>query len=284
MKLNAWFNKRPKWTLLGLAWIATCCIGVIDYRVTFDISLSVFYLLPIAFTAWLIRRGWGIIISIFSALLWFVAATHAASLYPEMTPYPWLPYWNTAVMLTFFTLVSYLLGSLKLAYERQIYYARTDQLTEAANRRWFFEILKYEMKKFMRYEHPFTLVYFDLDNFKGVNDKFGHKIGDKLLKNITKIIKENIRDIDVLGRMGGDEFALFLPETNYHSASIALKRMHQKLIHIFEEQYHDVGLSIGAVTFISMPPSVDDMMDKADKLMYEAKKDTASYIRHEVFR
>ena len=284
MKFNAWLLKRPKWILFGLAWIAAFCIGVIDYRVTFDISLSVFYLLPIASTAWFIGRGWGVIISIFSALLWFVAAIHAASLYPEISPYPWLPYWNTAVKLTFFILVSYLLGSLKRAYEQQIYYARTDQLTEAANRRWFLEILKHEMKRFMRYEHPFTLVYFDLDNFKTINDKFGHKIGDKLLRNITKTIKENIRSIDVLGRIGGDEFALFLPETNYQSASIALKRIHQKLVDIFEEQYHDVGLSIGAVTFISMPPSVDDMMDKADKLMYEAKKDKKIYIRHEVFR
>ena len=284
MKFKAWLLRQPRWIFLGLAWTAACCIGVIDYRVTFDISLSVFYLLPIAFTAWFIHREWGIIISIFSALLWFVAAIHAASLYPEMTPYAWLPYWNTAVKLTFFILVSYLLGSLKLTYERQIYYARTDQLTEVANRRWFFEVLKHEMKRFVRYEHPFTLVYFDLDNFKEVNDKFGHKIGDQLLQNITKIIKRNIRDIDVLGRMGGDEFALFLPETNYQSASVALKRMYQKLVDIFEAQYHEVGLSIGAVTFISMPPSVDEMMDKADKLMYEAKKDQKIYIRHEIFQ
>ena len=215
MRLNAWLLRQPKWILFGLAWIAAFCIGVIGYRVTFDISLSVFYLLPIASTAWFIGREWGLVISIFSALLWFVATIHAASIYPEMSPYAWLPYWNTAVKLTFFILVSYLLGSLKLAYEQQTYFARTDQLTEAANRRWFSERLKHEMKRFIRYEHPFTLVYFDLDNFKRVNDKFGHKTGDKLLKKITKIVKENIRDIDVLGRMGGDEFALFLPETNY---------------------------------------------------------------------
>lgn len=105
----------------------------------------------------------------------------------------------------------HLLSELKKAYEREKILAHTDGLTKVYNRRYFLDILSLEAKRSIRYNHYLTLAYFDVDNFKPINDNLGHTQGDKLLCLIATTVKKNIRQTDIVARLGGDEFALLLP-------------------------------------------------------------------------
>jgi diguanylate cyclase (GGDEF)-like protein len=134
-----------------------------------------------------------------------------------------------------------------------------------------------------RYPHPLTVVYMDLDNFKAVNDHFGHEVGDKLLRMITKIINRNIRSTDAVARLGGDEFALLLPETNGASAGRVIEKLHAQLLAAMKKNGWPVTFSIGVVTFLSQPESVDTMIKLVDDLMYAAKESGKNQIKYDVF-
>jgi diguanylate cyclase (GGDEF)-like protein len=124
--------------------------------------------------------------------------------------------------------------------------------------------LQAEINRSRRYKHSLTLAYIDLDNFKQVNDRFGHSTGDLLLKLIVEIASQNIRNTDLFGRMGGDEFVLLLPETNYQAARIVLTR-------------------VQAITFINQPNSSEAMLERVDKLMYQVKNSGKNRIEHNLF-
>ncbi|WP_051036080.1 GGDEF domain-containing protein [Stanieria cyanosphaera] len=141
-----------------------------------------------------------------STISWFIADLHA-----NVYDYFWLPYWNASVRLGFFLITASLLAALKQAYEEQQKLARTDFLTELINRNFFLELLQLESLRSLRYQRPFTLAYLDIDDFKLINDRYGHHHGDKLLKIITQTIKKEIRATDIFARLVGDEFALLLP-------------------------------------------------------------------------
>jgi diguanylate cyclase (GGDEF)-like protein len=111
-----------------------------------------------------------------------------------------------------------------------------------------------------------------INNFKQVNDRFGHSTGDLLLKLIVEIASQNIRNTDLFGRMGGDEFVLLLPETNYQAARIVLTRVQQDLLKTMTERSWPVGFSIGAITFINQPNSSEAMLERVDKLIDISEK------------
>lgn len=129
----------------------------------------------------------------------------------------------------------------------------------------------------------FTLAYFDVDNFKQINDHFGHNTGDKLLIIIAQTIKKQIRETDTVARLGGDEFALILPETNYQAGQSILPRLQQKLNLAIAAYSPPISLSIGAVTFLSLPNSIDRLIDEADRLMYQVKKNGKNRLEHQLF-
>jgi diguanylate cyclase (GGDEF)-like protein len=143
--------------------------------------------------------------------------------------------------------------------------------------------LQAEINRSRRYKHSLTLAYIDLDNFKQVNDRFGHSTGDLLLKLIVEIASQNIRNTDLFGRMGGDEFVLLLPETNYQAARIVLTRVQQDLLKTMTERSWPVGFSIGAITFINQPNSSEAMLERVDKLMYQVKNSGKNRIEHNLF-
>ena len=261
--------------LIGL--IAVLLIGIIDYFVVVDISLSVLYLLPIAFASWYGERWFSIVLILISTIDWFVAESAAKN-----SIYLSLLVWNTTVRLAVFITVAYLLSNLKSSYERERYLAQNDGLTEIANRRFFLEILETEYKRSLRYKRAFTLAYFDLDNFKQINDRFGHQTGDKLLKLVAQASQKQIRQFDTIARMGGDEFALLLPETNYENAKQVLDRLHQHLMEAIEAYSPTISFSVGAVTFLTLPNSLDEILETVDNLMYEVKKSGKNGIKHQI--
>lgn len=258
--------------------ITVLLISIIDYFVVVDISLSILYLLPISFTSWYGRRWFSIVLVLISTIGWFIAELAAKS-----DTYIVLLIWNTTVRLIVFLTIAYLLSNLKSSYEREKHLAQKDGLTKIVNRRFFLEILQTEYQRSLRYECTFTLAYFDLDNFKEINDRFGHQTGDKLLKLVAQTTQQKIRELDTIARLGGDEFALLLPETNYESGKLVINRLQQQIMKAISAYSPPVSLSIGAVTFFTLPNSVDEILETVDSLMYEVKKSGKNGIKHQLY-
>jgi len=172
--------------------------------------------------------------------------------------------------------------ALKNGLEREKALARTDSLTQIANRRAFYELASTEINRAHRYKRPFTIVSMDLDNFKIVNDRFGHKIGDTLLCSVANTIQKNIRATDVVARLGGDEFTVLLPEIGAESARVVAHKLQKELLDTMQTNEWPVTFSMGVVTFNSAPATVDEMLKKADTLMYSAKQSGKNIIKQEV--
>jgi diguanylate cyclase (GGDEF)-like protein len=156
-------------------------------------------------------------------------------------------------------------------------------LTKVSNRRFFFESANIEIKKASRYKHPLTIAYLDIDSFKIVNDSLGHNTGDTVLCLIASTIKNNIRINDLVGRIGGDEFAIMLPETEHDSAKIVIRRVQKSLADAMQKNGWAVTCSIGVVTFTSLPNSIDEIIKKTDELMYSVKHEGKNSTRYEIF-
>ena len=116
------------------------------------------------------------------------------------------------------------------------------------------------------------MVYIDLDCFKAINDEFGHSVGDKLLRVIADNLTRNTRNLDAVARIGGDEFALLLPQTSQKAAQSLLTRLQGLVLDEMQQNQWAVTLSIGAITFVKPPESVDEILRTADQLMYEVKR------------
>jgi diguanylate cyclase (GGDEF)-like protein/PAS domain S-box-containing protein len=149
--------------------------------------------------------------------------------------------------------------------------ARLDFLTRIANRRAFYEIAFTESARARRYGRSLTLIYLDLDNFKQVNDTYGHEVGDELLIEVAATIRSNVRTTDTVARLGGDEFALLLPETDQDAALLVTNKLREVLLNSMQRKNWPVTVSIGLVTFSTPPESVEEMVKQADAVMYSVK-------------
>jgi diguanylate cyclase (GGDEF)-like protein len=168
-----------------------------------------------------------------------------------------------------------------LEYEKER--SLKDHLTGAFNRRYFFETAKREIDRCRRYKHPFTLAFLDCDNLKSINDNMGHKTGDALLCNISEVMKAMLRNTDIVVRFGGDEFIIFMPETDHEASRKAIDRINKALLDSMKENGWDVTFSIGVITYISPPPeSTDVVIIRADELLNAAKKGGKNSIRYAV--
>ncbi len=152
--------------------------------------------------------------------------------------------------------------------------AMTDQLTNLHNRRYFLLQGNIEVKRSIRYNHPLSLLMIDLDHFKKVNDTYGHEVGDHVLQHIALLLRSVLREFDILGRLGGEEFTLLLPNTDQSGAYQLAERLRGL---IEEYPYHADGLlipltvSIGLKMIDATCQTLDDLMDQADTALYQAK-------------
>jgi diguanylate cyclase (GGDEF)-like protein/PAS domain S-box-containing protein len=156
--------------------------------------------------------------------------------------------------------------------ERQ---AHTDFLTGAASRRHFLARAEEAIRLARRYSHPLSLLMLDLDHFKAVNDTHGHHVGDLVLKALVQVSWQTLRDVDVLGRLGGEEFAILLPETDADHALQVAERLRQTVAAAkvpFDDGSIDFTVSIGAATLVDSDTDIDTFLNRADEALYEAKR------------
>jgi diguanylate cyclase (GGDEF)-like protein len=158
--------------------------------------------------------------------------------------------------------------------------ASEDSLTKANSRRHFYETSTAEIARSYRYKHPISIAFIDLDNFKEVNDKQGHDKGDQLLAETASTIRADLREGDLLGRLGGDEFGILLGQTDQEQAKIILTRMRENLLNAIAPFETKVTFSIGVVTYLADKQiTIDDLLALADNAMYTIKKSTKNSIQ-----
>ena len=153
--------------------------------------------------------------------------------------------------------------------------ATLDGLTEIYNRRYFFELAEIELRRTRRYQKNLSLVMLDIDNFKRVNDEFGHSYGDKVLQKISQCMREEMRDLDLVGRYGGEEFIILLPETSLEDALEAAERLRKAIegnSEINPQGQSIVTVSLGVAGLEGDTRTFDDLIQQADKALYRAKQ------------
>ena len=153
--------------------------------------------------------------------------------------------------------------------------ALTDELTGVANRRHIFELLKQECERAKRYQLPLCVVAIDLDHFKQINDRYGHAIGDSVLKAFAAASKQILRQTDHIGRMGGEEFLICLPHTELNEARHIIQRL-QDAMQIMPGMATQPGLTVsfsaGLTVLLTSDHSADTLLARADEAMYRAKQ------------
>lgn len=158
------------------------------------------------------------------------------------------------------------------------YRAQHDPLTDLLNHSSFTRELELELERADRYGHGLTLVFFDFDNFKQINDTHGHREGDRALRRIAQLLQADLRRSDLAGRMGGDEFAAFLIESDESTGPHFLERLHSRIDGLIAsgELPVPVSLSAGLAQYPTEGRNVDTLFRLADERLYEAKRAKAA--------
>ena len=153
--------------------------------------------------------------------------------------------------------------------------AHIDYLTGVSTRRYFMEQAELELNRSIRYENPLSMMMLDADFFKRINDSHGHKTGDLVLKKLAEICRYSLREVDIIGRMGGEEFAILLPETDNSAAIETAKRLRKAIASTGVPLEAGLPLhftvSIGVSSLTSKEDNIDVLLNQADKALYEAK-------------
>jgi diguanylate cyclase (GGDEF)-like protein len=153
--------------------------------------------------------------------------------------------------------------------------ADTDSLTRLANRRAFLIRATTEFHRFRRYHNDFCVAMMDIDSFKSINDSYGHNTGDEVIIKITELAAKMLREgIDFFGRLGGEEFAILLPQTDLEGALSSAERIRQTIEayeFIFENRSYNVTISLGVTQLDATDKSFSEALNRADRALYEAK-------------
>ena len=277
--IEGFLTRQPKTTIFMIGVLIMLLVATVDFLPHDRLfSFVIFYLVPILLVTWFAGKAAGILMSVGCSVAWLLSDL----LVEAAPPLSIVPYANMVIKLGFFIWIASMLFDLKKALELQKLLSRTDYLTGLFNRRYFSELAVREIQRMQRYGHPFTFLYLDIDDFKVVNDRFGHVAGDSLLLAVGTTLKSTVRQTDLPVRLGGDEFAVLMPETAHEGATAALRRIREKLSDSAVENKHPVTFSIGSVTFMRPPESLDEMIQKTDHLMYQVKNNGKNNTKSEI--
>jgi diguanylate cyclase (GGDEF)-like protein len=267
MNLTEFIARQNKPVLFSTGVALLAAMILLDKASPAGFEASIFYLIPVSFFGWFLGRQSGLAVSFICASV--ALAIHRVNLAPSRSR---LALWNALAWLAVYVFFVYVISEIRHLYARERSRSQLDPLTGIPNRRSFFERLEMEKSRAKRYDHPFTLAYIDLDNFKQVNDRFGHSTGDNLLSLVAHVIRDGLRSTDSVARLGGDEFAVLLSETNSAAATSAVDKLRSSLNAAMKQHNWSVTFSIGLVTFQPPPESVQEMITAADRAMYAVKK------------
>ncbi len=242
-----------------------------------EVAFDFLCLWPLGLVAWLagFRAGLALALACATASLGTGLLSH-----PTLTA--GLKLWNFFVELGVYWSQVVLVSILHARVNEERHLARTDAVTRLDNRRAFEEAADRELERARRQGRPVTVAYLDVDDFKQLNDRWGHSAGDEVLVVVGATLRAETRRIDTAARIGGDEFGLLLPDTTASAAAALLARLRGRMGVALAQRGRHVTLSVGAVTFQAAPATVAEMVARADEAMYQAKRAGKGTIHLEV--
>ena len=262
-------NTNGRKGILGIiaATLLLILVSVADYLSGPTLSFALFYFLVVALVAWVTQNlPIAVAMALVCGLTWLLAEWSTLG-----APAPQVLLWNAGTRLVTLITIGILISRLRRALEQEQGYSRTDFLTGVLNARAFAAIVAAEITRARRFAHPLTLAYVDVDDFKAINDRFGHAGGDRVLRIIAQTLQSSIRETDRVARIGGDEFVLLLPETNRGAAEAALEKVREDVGEVMVRNAWPITLSIGAAACEVPPEDADQLIRAADAAMYETK-------------
>ena len=251
---------------LGLAFIAALTV----FKLTLGSGFMMidFFILPVVGVGWFARSArYGYILAATAAVDSAVLAMHAET----QSSWQAASLAGVARFALYFIILG-LLGMMRRERASHQYAATTDRKTGAMSAHAFNERAQAEVEHAQRHGSELSLAYIDVDGFKEINDLLGHREGDRLLLEISHVMRSAVRASDTVGRVGGDEFAVLMPETNAGAARVVTERLRGELARVRTRQGMPAPCSIGLVTFDRPPASLGTLMDAGDELMYRAKR------------
>lgn len=271
--MDAFLSRKSQLWVVYVSWLSAAVLAFADLATGMYISLVLLYLIPVFLLTWYDSESMGALLAVTISSVWFYEAFASQPTGSLVTPA-----FNSVVRLGGFLLIVYMIGRLREMFDCERKLARTDPLTGALNRRAFDELIYKEVERSRRHQRLFTLAYLDLNDFKSINDHFGHSTGDTVLKNTVLTTRRSLRINDTIARFGGDEFVILLPETERNAAHTVLSRVQQRLAVEMQQHGWPVTCSIGAVSYRVPPETVAQILHTADHVMYTAKQLSKNYL------
>lgn len=161
--------------------------------------------------------------------------------------------------------------------------ATTDFLTGIFNRQHILSRLEQEFSRSRRYQRPLSIVSYDVDHFKQINDSFGHLAGDQLLMESCRLVAQNVREQDFFGRLGGDEFLIVCPETDLNNTVLLAQRLGQlisKWSYVYQSRKLDFSISMGVAALVDGIRTPSELLSKADELLYRSKHRDKNHVSY----
>jgi len=284
--VNHWSAGIFNWTpapagrraLVAASLIAIVLIGLAHYATGPRIEFHAFFLFPVIVVSWYVGAKAGLLLALFASADWLMMDWLMRATGGEIH----ILLVNEVVRLAVLAVVGLLVAGLRTVLKREADLARVDPLTGLANRRLFYEGGRMAIGRAQRHASALTVLVIDVDSFKQVNDTLGHRAGDDLLRAVGDTLTQNTRASDIVGRLGGDEFGLIIPEMQAVAVWPWVQKLREHLLERMRDSRWPVTFSIGAVTFATPPDDLDTLVSKADSLMYEVKREGKDKARHEV--
>lgn len=245
--------------------ISSLSIFYFDYILP-DIDIILPYILIIFIGVWFLGNKSGFFFFILNNTLWITSKIYYM-LKPGLNVYS-----DIIIKFTFILIQYLIIIKLKKYYHEVRELALKDELTGLYNRRGFYYLLDYLLIRLNREQKTVTLIYIDIDNFKTENDKKGHREGDSILRNLGEIITTTTREADIAARVGGDEFCIFIYDTEHAEIRNIVDRISEHFNKVSADHGWITTLSIGVFSTNHSIP-INDLIEHSDTLMYRAKNE-----------
>jgi diguanylate cyclase (GGDEF)-like protein len=258
--------------------LAVLAVAYVDYLTDEQLSLYVLFVPIIALAAWRLGFAAAVVVALVSSVLWVVDDYFV----PHQPAPDIAKYWAAVVRFIVFASLAYPIVRLRASRQREHQLASFDVLTGLANRRLLFSRGQQSLRLAKRMGKPLTAIFLDCDGFKEVNDRFGHKIGDNVLRLVAQALRAACEPDDLIARFGGDEFVI-VSLADARTGESTARRIFDALGAAMRDHGWAVTFSIGGVTFRKPPSSLDELLHAADDMMYSVKRTRKDGVEYRTF-